>query len=111
MALPGWVAGQKIRYSVAAGTASLYSGLAQGPVISHGFLMYFLSVCTIDFAPAAEGEAGPKLVRLLYFVGAGFICTAAINKWRELEQKSILRQHQKGQSLETPSPAVQNAVE
>ncbi|KAL1821503.1 hypothetical protein DCAR_0417920 [Daucus carota subsp. sativus] len=49
-------------------------------------------------------EAGPKIARLLYFVGAGFVCTAAINKWRELEQKALLKQ----QKLEKP---VENAVE
>lgn len=49
-------------------------------------------------------EAGPKIGRLLYFVGAGFLCTAVINKWRELEQKSLLKQ----QKVEKP---VQNAVE
>ncbi|KAK3026482.1 hypothetical protein RJ639_041779 [Escallonia herrerae] len=48
-------------------------------------------------------EAAPKLVRLLYFVGAGFICTAAINKWRELERKSVLQQQ--AQLSENPSNA------
>ncbi|KAL5707520.1 hypothetical protein ACHQM5_018414 [Ranunculus cassubicifolius] len=33
-------------------------------------------------------EAGPKLVRLLAFVGAGIICTTAINLWRDLERKA-----------------------
>ncbi|KAK9189789.1 hypothetical protein WN943_018388 [Citrus x changshan-huyou] len=35
------------------------------------------------------GPASTKVLRLLYFIGAGFICTVAINKWRELEQKSL----------------------
>ncbi|KDO66215.1 hypothetical protein CISIN_1g0474822mg, partial [Citrus sinensis] len=35
------------------------------------------------------GPASTKVLRLLYFVGVGFICTVAINKWRELEQKSL----------------------
>uniref|UniRef100_A0A7N0V9G7 Transmembrane protein n=1 Tax=Kalanchoe fedtschenkoi TaxID=63787 RepID=A0A7N0V9G7_KALFE len=38
------------------------------------------------------GPAAPKIVRLMYFVGAGIVCTAAINKWRDLERKSILQQ-------------------
>ncbi|CAK7323089.1 unnamed protein product [Dovyalis caffra] len=46
---------------------------------------------------AAAGPAGPKVLRLLYFVGAGFICTVGINKWRELERKSILKQQQQQQ--------------
>ncbi|VVA19020.1 PREDICTED: transmembrane [Prunus dulcis] len=40
------------------------------------------------------GPPAPKLLRLLYFVGAGFICTVGINKWRELQRKSILQQQQ-----------------
>ncbi|KAL7186192.1 hypothetical protein ACSBR2_028026 [Camellia fascicularis] len=38
------------------------------------------------------GPAAPKLVRLLYFVGAGLITTLAINKWRDLQRKSIQQQ-------------------
>lgn len=53
------------------------------------------------------GPAGPKLVRLLYFVGAGFLCTAAINKWRELERKSI----QQRKDLVQQSDSVHKAVE
>ncbi|VVA16587.1 PREDICTED: PHAVU_005G081700g [Prunus dulcis] len=41
----------------------------------------------------------PKLLRLLYFVGAGFICTVGINKWLELQRKSILQQLQQQQQL------------
>ncbi|KAK9218532.1 hypothetical protein WN943_007170 [Citrus x changshan-huyou] len=40
------------------------------------------------------GPAGTKVLRLLYFVGAGFICTATINKWRELERKSLQKKQQ-----------------
>ncbi|KAJ9153495.1 hypothetical protein P3X46_026925 [Hevea brasiliensis] len=47
----------------------------------------------------AAGPAGPKVLRLLYFVGAGFICTVAINKWREVERKSIQKQHQQQSHL------------
>ncbi|KAG0502379.1 hypothetical protein HPP92_002451 [Vanilla planifolia] len=36
-------------------------------------------------------EVGSKLVRLLYFVGAGVICTKGINLWREYEQKAALK--------------------
>ncbi|PON98460.1 hypothetical protein TorRG33x02_056940 [Trema orientale] len=38
------------------------------------------------------GPAGPKLVRLLYFVGAGFICAIGINKWRDYQRKSMVIQ-------------------
>ncbi|CAB4277334.1 unnamed protein product [Prunus armeniaca] len=45
------------------------------------------------------GPPAPKLLRLLYFVGAGFICTVGINKWREIQRKSILQQQQQQQQL------------
>ncbi|KAA8524006.1 hypothetical protein F0562_010563 [Nyssa sinensis] len=51
------------------------------------------------------GPAGPKFVRLLYFVGAGFICTAAINKWRDLQRKASIQQQHKHQLSEKPSNA------
>jgi hypothetical protein len=67
-----------------------------------------------------SGPPGPKLMRLVYFVGAGgnpisnlsllFVrkldqissllrtvpvaCTVAINKWREFESKSIIQEQQ-----------------
>ncbi|CAJ2659624.1 hypothetical protein L195_g002511 [Trifolium pratense] len=41
-----------------------------------------------------SGPPGPKLMRLVYFVGAGVACTVAINKWREFESKSIIQQQQ-----------------
>ncbi|CAI0548390.1 unnamed protein product [Linum tenue] len=44
------------------------------------------------------GPAGPKVVRLLYFAGAGFMFTIAVNKWRELERNSMEKQRL---SLET----------
>ncbi|CDP06022.1 unnamed protein product [Coffea canephora] len=62
--------------------------------------------------PVGE-EVGPKLVRFLYFIGAGFVCTAAINKWRDLERKANIQKQQK-ELLENPSPnshGVQSAVE
>ncbi|OAY66762.1 hypothetical protein ACMD2_26146 [Ananas comosus] len=34
----------------------------------------------------AGDEVGVKLVRFLYFVGAGVICTKAINLWRDYER-------------------------
>ncbi|KAJ7981839.1 Transmembrane protein [Quillaja saponaria] len=52
------------------------------------------------------GPAGPKVLRLLSFVGAGFICTVAINKWRELERKAILREQQREQLAESSSDVV-----
>nr|XP_011460793.1 PREDICTED: uncharacterized protein LOC105350460 [Fragaria vesca subsp. vesca] len=45
------------------------------------------------------GPPAPKLVRLLYFVGAAFICTVGINKWRELQRKSLNLEKQKQQQL------------
>ncbi|KAL2331343.1 hypothetical protein Fmac_018924 [Flemingia macrophylla] len=42
-----------------------------------------------------SGPAGPKLLRLVCFVGAAVICTAGINKWREYERNTVIqRQHQ-----------------
>ncbi|EES02276.1 hypothetical protein BDA96_03G026800 [Sorghum bicolor] len=36
---------------------------------------------------AAAGEASSKLLRFMYFVGAGVICTKAINTYRDYEHK------------------------
>ncbi|CAH8252570.1 unnamed protein product [Arabidopsis lyrata] len=41
-----------------------------------------------------EGPPAPKMLRMVYFVGAGFLCTFAINKWREMERNSLLKQEQ-----------------
>ncbi|KAL5564539.1 hypothetical protein UlMin_028260 [Ulmus minor] len=42
------------------------------------------------------GPPGPKLLRLICFVGAAFICTVGVNKWRDFQQKSlVLQQEQK----------------
>ncbi|KAL0353842.1 UNVERIFIED_CONTAM: hypothetical protein Sradi_2291300 [Sesamum radiatum] len=62
--------------------------------------------------PAGE-EVAPKLVRLLYFVGAGVLCTAGINKWKDLERKAMIQKQQQlnGPSVENPSDVVQKAVE
>lgn len=49
-ALIGEEAGAQGRYSSAAGMALRYSGSAQGPVISHGFLMKDRRVWRRDFA-------------------------------------------------------------
>ncbi|KAI4366054.1 hypothetical protein MLD38_021977 [Melastoma candidum] len=40
-----------------------------------------------------SGPAGPKVTRLLYFVGAGFITVLAINKWREWERQQQQQHH------------------
>ncbi|KAL1537694.1 hypothetical protein AAHA92_30181 [Salvia divinorum] len=58
-------------------------------------------------------EVAPKLTRLLYFVGAGVVCTAAINKWKEYEKKSMIQKEQQlNESSPENSPAVvQKAVE
>ncbi|XP_038897241.1 uncharacterized protein LOC120085366 [Benincasa hispida] len=61
------------------------------------------------------GPAGPKVLRLLYFAGAGFIFTIAINKWREIERNSLLEQQQKQrlnhQLSESRNDSVQKVVE
>ncbi|TVU22806.1 hypothetical protein EJB05_32525 [Eragrostis curvula] len=36
---------------------------------------------------AAPGEVSAKLLRFLYFAGAGVICTKAINTYREYEHQ------------------------
>ncbi|RYQ96524.1 hypothetical protein Ahy_B08g092305 isoform A [Arachis hypogaea] len=51
-----------------------------------------------------SGPAGPKVLRLLYFVGAGVICTAAINKYRDYERKTLIQQQQQ---LKTKAVAVE----
>ncbi|XP_022134299.1 uncharacterized protein LOC111006563 [Momordica charantia] len=62
-----------------------------------------------------SGPAGPKVLRFLYFAGAGFVFAIAVNKWREMERRSLLQQHQKQmlnhQFSETPNDAVQKVVE
>ncbi|PSS05877.1 Protein split ends like [Actinidia chinensis var. chinensis] len=65
-----------------------------------------------ELGPA--GPPGPKVVRLLYFVGAGFLCTAVINKWRDFQRKSIQQQqhhHQIDPLSEKATNAVHKAVE
>ncbi|KAL8507635.1 hypothetical protein ACS0TY_018248 [Phlomoides rotata] len=63
--------------------------------------------------PPVGEEVGPKLVRLLYFVGAGVVCTAGINKWKDLERKWAIQKEQQinESSAENPSTLVQKAVE
>ncbi|KAL5736564.1 hypothetical protein ACOSP7_031029 [Xanthoceras sorbifolium] len=57
------------------------------------------------------GPAAPKLLRFLYFVGAGIICSASINKYRELERKSLLKKQQEESLVSETSPnVVQKAV-
>ncbi|KAB5534551.1 hypothetical protein DKX38_017637 [Salix brachista] len=64
----------------------------------------------------AAGPPGPKVLRLLYFVGAGFICTVGINKWREIERKSILEQQQQEKKMkndflpQSSTSSVQKAI-
>ncbi|OMO74750.1 hypothetical protein CCACVL1_16485 [Corchorus capsularis] len=53
----------------------------------------------------AAGPPGPKAVRLLCFVSAGFVVTVGINKWRELEQKSVQQQRGIHQQQKILSPA------
>ncbi|XP_010459249.1 PREDICTED: uncharacterized protein LOC104740378 [Camelina sativa] len=66
-----------------------------------------------------EGPPAPKILRMVYFVGAGFLCTYAINKWREMERNSILKQEeeQKNQQQgdvallhQSPTNSIQKAM-
>ncbi|XP_022718034.1 uncharacterized protein LOC111276552 [Durio zibethinus] len=56
-------------------------------------------------AEEAAGPPGPKVLRLLIFVGAGFLFTIGINKWRELERKSIQQRQEIHQQQEILSSA------
>ena len=58
------------------------------------------------------GPPGTKVLRLLFVVGTRFICTAAINKWRELERKSLQRKEQESDLWpdDNSAIAVQKAV-
>ncbi|KAK4420427.1 hypothetical protein Salat_1993000 [Sesamum alatum] len=59
--------------------------------------------------PLPAGEVvRTKLVRLLYFVGAGAVCAAAINKWKDMERKSMIQKYQ--QQLNGPSSESQSNV-
>ncbi|PIN15955.1 hypothetical protein CDL12_11408 [Handroanthus impetiginosus] len=45
--------------------------------------------------PLPAGEViRTKLVRLLYFVGTGAVCAVGINKWKEIERKSMIQKQQ-----------------
>lgn len=61
-----------------------------------------------------EGPPAPKMLRMVYFVGAGFLCTFAINKWREMERNSLLKQeqekNQQGDVGLLPRDSVQKAM-
>ncbi|KFK43891.1 hypothetical protein AALP_AA1G187400 [Arabis alpina] len=60
-----------------------------------------------------EGPPAPKVLRMVIFVGAGFLCTFAINKWREIERNSILKQQDKNQQVGgglLPADSVQKAM-
>ncbi|CAA7014884.1 unnamed protein product [Microthlaspi erraticum] len=63
-----------------------------------------------------EGPPAPKVLRMFFFVGAGFLCTFAINKWREMERNSILKQEEKNQQgdggllHQIPADSVQKAM-
>ncbi|KAL0320601.1 UNVERIFIED_CONTAM: hypothetical protein Sradi_5321600 [Sesamum radiatum] len=74
--------------------------------------------------PAGE-VVRTKVVRLLYFVGAGgtcadfvwvvfveAVCAAAINKWKDMERKSLIRKYQRqlnGSSSQSPSNVLQKS--
>ncbi|KAK4285870.1 hypothetical protein QN277_002505 [Acacia crassicarpa] len=44
------------------------------------------------------GPPGPKVLRLLCFVGAGVICVVTINKMRNMERRTLMQQQMKGMS-------------
>ncbi|GKV29795.1 hypothetical protein SLEP1_g38691 [Rubroshorea leprosula] len=58
------------------------------------------------------GPPGPKVLRLLLFVGSGFLFTVAINRWREMERRSIQKQeqHEKVTVSESSANAVTKAI-
>ncbi|VVA91587.1 unnamed protein product [Arabis nemorensis] len=50
---------------------------------------------------------------MFIFVGAGFLCTFAINKWREIERNSLLKQQEKNQQVDgglLPADSIQKAM-
>ncbi|KAI9200373.1 hypothetical protein LWI28_006675 [Acer negundo] len=52
------------------------------------------------------GPAAPKALRFVYFICVGFISTAAVNKYRELERKSLLKkQHEENLLSESSTNA------
>ncbi|KAF7822625.1 hypothetical protein G2W53_020769 [Senna tora] len=53
-----------------------------------------------------SGPAGPKVLRLICFVGAGFICTVGINKWREMERRTLMQQQQIKGASDSSSDAI-----
>ncbi|XVF18610.1 hypothetical protein REPUB_Repub11eG0037400 [Reevesia pubescens] len=59
-------------------------------------------------AEEAAGPPGPKVLRLLIFVGAGFLFTIGINKWREIERKSVQQQEQQ-QGIHQQSEVLRSA--
>ncbi|CAN6694165.1 unnamed protein product [Malus baccata var. baccata] len=56
------------------------------------------------------GPPAPKVLRLLYFVGAGFICTVGINKWRDMQRKSMALQQQQLQQQQLQQQLPENAA-
>ncbi|GAB2230999.1 hypothetical protein Droror1_Dr00027282 [Drosera rotundifolia] len=58
-----------------------------------------------------SGPAGPKLIRLISFVGAGFVCAFAINKWRDYERRSFQRKNQLPQTPAMTTNEIHGAVE
>ncbi|KAH7657770.1 hypothetical protein IHE45_17G043900 [Dioscorea alata] len=53
-------------------------------------------------------EVASKLVRFLYFVGAGMICTKGINLWRDYEHKAAMKAA--AEAPETPVEMVNGGV-
>ncbi|KAL9270445.1 hypothetical protein AKJ16_DCAP20499 [Drosera capensis] len=57
-----------------------------------------------------SGPAGPKLIRLISFVGAGFVCVFAINKWRDYERRSLQRKNQLPQTPAMTTNEIHGAI-
>lgn len=58
------------------------------------------------------GPPGPKILRLLSFVGAGVVCAFAINKWGEFESKRAQQNEQQQHQLtdDSKSTTVQEVL-
>ncbi|ERM97676.1 hypothetical protein AMTR_s00130p00110410 [Amborella trichopoda] len=58
-----------------------------------------------------EGAASPKLLRLLSFIGAGVICTAAINVWSNIETNRHRKTFEATERAQESSQVVKKAVQ
>ncbi|CAA6665632.1 unnamed protein product [Spirodela intermedia] len=58
----------------------------------------------------ASEEVSTKLLRFLSFAGAGVVCTAGINMWRDLERKAALQKAVEGASEKPGTIPSENAA-